>query len=526
MTENDKPGSKTAATDESHEAPAPEGTADEPAAAPATRDIAEPGSGAQAERTAESPPTTRGAGRGTTVLAWLSFLVALAVAGYVGYQWWLERGATEGDAAAALQSAVGSVRDETRANAQALSENARAVSDNTQKLADIEGTLSSMRRSIEQASQNVPASLREQISAQVLEEVRGQVMEGVREQMQQRAVAADRVARLEQQVDGNRDVLESLPGRMDDLEQQVAGNRGILESLPGRMDDLEQQVGGNRDVLESLPARMDDLEQQVGGNRGVLESLPGRMQDLEESMAGLRVSSADARQDWLLGEAEHYMELANAQAQLAGNADLAAIALELADRRLRELDDPAYTSVRRQLSEEITALKAVENIDVEGVALSLASLAGVVDTLPLDEDVVPEAKQRASIEEELSGFDRAWAAVQGAFSNLVTVRRTDERLEPLLSPEAHYFLRANIQLQLQTARLALLQREPAIFRQSLDDVEGWLRRYFDTDDKAVSGAIETVAEIRDSEITREALPDVSGSLRAFRQQQARTEGDE
>jgi uroporphyrin-3 C-methyltransferase len=504
MTENDKPGSKTAATDESPEAP--EGTAGEPAAAPAARDAADPARGARDETaTPDTPPATRGAGRGTTVLAWLAFLVSLGVAGYVGYQWWLERGVTEDDDAAELQSAIGSVRDATRANAQALSENARAVSDNTQKLADIEGTLSSVRRSLDQASQTVPAGLREQVSEQVLEEVRGQVMEGVSEQIRQQAVATDRVARLEQQVDGNRDLLESLPARMDELEQRLDGDRGVLQSLPGRIDALEQQIDGNREVLESLPRRMGDLE---------------------ESMAGLQVESADARRDWLLGEAEHYMELANAQAQLAGNADLAALALGLADRRLRELDDPAYTSVRGKLSEEITALEAVENIDVAGVALSLASLAGVVETLPLDEDVVPETRQRADMEEELSGFDRAWAAVQGAFSNLVTVRRSEERLEPLLSPEANYFLRTNIQLQLQTARLALLQREPAIFRQSLDDVEGWLRRYFDTDDKAVSGAIETVAEIRDSEITREALPDVSGSLRAFRQQRARTEGAE
>ncbi len=468
MTENDKPGSNTAATEESPETPATDAAAGEPAAASAPPDRAGDGAAPPGATTAaETPATPRGAGRGTTFLAWLAFIIALGAAGYLGYQWWLEQGATAADdGTAALQSALGGVREDARENARALADTSDKLADTTQKLAAIEDRLSSMRRAIDQASQGVPARVREQVRDQVLEEVRGQLtdeLDEIREQLRRQAAAADRVAQL------------------------------------------EQRVGDNRSRLESLPARMDEMEQ---------------------AMADLQVSSAGARREWLVGEAEHYMELANAQAQLAGNADLAALALQLADRRLRQIDDPAFTPVRRQLSEEITALQGVENVDVEGISLALASLADVVATLPLEEDVAPGTTAREDIGEELSGIDRAWAATKGAFSNLITVRRTDERLEPLLSPEAEYFLRTNIQLQLQTARLALLQGEPAVFRQSLEDVEAWLRRYFDADDKAVSGALETVAEIRASRVAGAGMPDVSGSLRALRERRAVAEGAE
>jgi uroporphyrin-3 C-methyltransferase len=86
---------------------------------------------------------------------------------------------------------------------------------------------------------------------------------------------------------------------------------------------------------------------------------------------------------------------------------------------------------------------------------------------------------------------------------------------PLISPEAEYFLRTNLTLQLQTARLSLLRGEQAIFEQSLDDATAWLALYFDPESAAVDGATRTISEIRDGMISA-APPDISESLRLLR----------
>ena len=101
-------------------------------------------------------------------------------------------------------------------------------------------------------------------------------------------------------------------------------------------------------------------------------------------------------------------------------------------------------------------------------------------------------------------------------SDVVSVRRTDEAVQPLIAPEAAYFLRANLSLQLQVARLALLRGERAAFQQSLDDSDTWLDDYYDADSAQVQSARQTIAEIRDSlfDIT---MPDISESLRLLRQ---------
>jgi uroporphyrin-3 C-methyltransferase len=85
-----------------------------------------------------------------------------------------------------------------------------------------------------------------------------------------------------------------------------------------------------------------------------------------------------------------------------------------------------------------------------------------------------------------------------------------------MTPDAVYFLRTNLTLQLQAARLALLRSEQAVFQQSLDDAAAWLDLYFDTGSAQVASALQTITEIRGG-LTVLSTPDISESLRLLRQ---------
>ena len=107
------------------------------------------------------------------------------------------------------------------------------------------------------------------------------------------------------------------------------------------------------------------------------------MTNLERSVASLQGVSMDARNTYLVAEAEYYLQIANAQLQLAGNPYLASLALDQADDRLLQVGDPALTDVRRAIADEAAALEIMEQPDVAGLSLTLASLARVVESLPL-----------------------------------------------------------------------------------------------------------------------------------------------
>jgi uroporphyrin-III C-methyltransferase len=299
----------------------------------------------------------------------------------------------------------------------------------------------------------------------------------------------------------------------DNLDEALS----TLEALRERLSALAESDEAYGDELESLERQLENLLDRY-------ENIPARLSSLEAAMASLQGISTGVRDNWWLAEAEYYMQLANAQLQLAGNPRLAQLALEFADERIRQLGNPALTDVRRALAGELRALEAMEKADVEGITMQLASLADSVESLPIEEYVTRAGREAAPVDEEMGAFDRAVESVKSAFSDVVSVRRTDEEVRPLLSPDARYFLRANPRLQMQTARLAMLRGERAVFEQSLEDAASWLRRYFVTDSAAVRTALATIEQVRDEYVTVDP-PDISRSLTLLRQHRALTAGE-
>jgi uroporphyrin-3 C-methyltransferase len=302
-----------------------------------------------------------------------------------------------------------------------------------------------------------------------------------------------------------------------------AGNERAIAALSG---DLREAVDSLRssqrealverdDAARQSSQRIDALRRELDEVLRQNESVAPRLGSLEEAVSSLRGVSAGVRDSWMLAEAEYYMQIANAQLELAGNPRIAALALGFAAERVRQMADPALGDVRRTLTEELQALEAMDTVDLEGMNFALASLAARVDSLPLNQNVeVPD--DTAPVDPGLTGFRRAIASMKRAFRDIVSVRRTDEELTPLLSPEAAYFLRANLALKFQAARLALLRGEQGVFGQSLDDAADWLKEYYDVDSSGVASALDTISQLQDESVGV-TPPDISGSLRLLRQ---------
>lgn len=296
---------------------------------------------------------------------------------------------------------------------------------------------------------------------------------------------------------------------IDNLQRDIARINDRLGALSDQLQKAEQQVASQSGTTQSLQA---DMQRSVD----LLDSIPGRVRNTEEALVTLQGISAGSRNAWLTAEAEYYLQIANAQVQLANNPELAAAALELGDQRVRELADPAYTAVRRQIATELATLKAIDSSDVEGVTLTLGSLSAMVPSLPLAREITRIGRDEDSDDPSLAGWARVKQSTSNFFASMVRIRETNERVEPMLSPDAEYFLRLNLQLQLQAARLSLLLGESASYQQTLQDAESWLTQYFDGNSTAVKAALEMIEGAKDTSLVSER-PDIAGSLRLLRQ---------
>jgi uroporphyrin-3 C-methyltransferase len=293
------------------------------------------------------------------------------------------------------------------------------------------------------------------------------------------------------------------------LDNRLSSAQESLGALDSRIAELDDRSSGSDAEIDALRGELDERVR-------ALSSLPARMSTLESSVSSLAGISEGARDAWLIAEAEYYMQIANAQLQLANKPELAALALRMADERVIQMSNPALIDVRRAISDELTALDGMEKPDIAGATMTLASLARVVESLPLSSAATTPGEEQEAVDEEQSGLNRAWTSMKNAMSGLVKVTPPDQAKLELLSPDAELFLRSNLALQLQSARLALLRGEQAIFEQSLDDAGALISQYFDSENAQVASARETLVEIRGS-VFASTAPDISESLRLLRQ---------
>lgn len=159
------------------------------------------------------------------------------------------------------------------------------------------------------------------------------------------------------------------------LQEDVLIRDSELAALTARLVELST----GRRLLDD---DMDRLRDKVTQETAALEGLPQRVNELEDNIGRFVGVGDKVRAAWLVAETEHYLRIANAQLGLAGDVAVAQTALGLADDSLQELSDPGLIPVRRLLSEEINALKAVPRPDTEGLVLSLGSLSDSLVTLP------------------------------------------------------------------------------------------------------------------------------------------------
>ncbi len=301
------------------------------------------------------------------------------------------------------------------------------------------------------------------------------------------------------------------------LETSIGNLEGRLEALA----ESDSAAGDARRQLErSLGGEVDALSQRIDG----LESVPPRVGNLESAVAAIQGIEAGARDTLLLAEAEHYLRIANSLLNLAGDRALAGVALGMANDRLTAIGNPALDNVRQAITDEITALDLAAAPDVEGNAMLLSSLARLVDSLPLKavDGNLMEGSAAAEAADEPGVAGRTWNAVKEAVGGAVRITPPGEDDAPLLVPGTEPLIRANLSLQLQAARLALLKGEQALFEQSLDDAAEWLEQYFDGDSLQVQSAGTTLSEVRGNSVTGET-PDISESLRLLRQYRSLSE---
>ncbi len=288
-----------------------------------------------------------------------------------------------------------------------------------------------------------------------------------------------------------------------------------------RIDEIRREIqDGLRPNLRSLTERQDGLA--AAGTQ-----LTERVSRMEEQLAQTVAAAGQlssmvqgGRRTWILYEVEYLLLNANDRLLLEADVAGALRALEAASQRLGVAADPQLLPVRTRIAQEMAALRAIPQPDVEAIALTVSALAANAPRMPLRSPVPANfsANEPLATPEPAQGrVERFLQMMARALRGLAIIRRENQPLEPLLPPDQAFFLYQNLQLKLESARLSALQRDTAGFRASVAGARRWLQEYFAAGDAQVAAAVKELAALEREQFDW-TLPDVTGSLNLLRRE--------
>jgi uroporphyrin-3 C-methyltransferase len=320
---------------------------------------------------------------------------------------------------------------------------------------------------------------------------------------------------------------DRLDARLISIERHLAETAQAGDDLGAQLAALEIRIASQGGTLDEQQAVLAQQRLTVEQARSAFETQERRLAEenlrLQEREAELRAAVADVHRrvgrsgtQWMIAETEYLLRIASHRLTLARDPLTAQAALQLADQRLRDTQDPGWAGVREQIARDIARLDAFEAPDVAGLSARLAALIEQVPQLSIARATIGPQRtlpERASRDPEDRSWDTLLDDLWSGFKDSVRIRERDQPVAAMLAPEQQFFLYENLKLHLESARLGLARGEQRLFDGNLTTAQQWLADYFQDD--PVAGSIgATLADMRGIDISP-PMPDISQSLRAL-----------
>jgi len=278
-------------------------------------------------------------------------------------------------------------------------------------------------------------------------------------------------------------------------EQQAAATQSLNDQLTALQQQAKQDKQQLSQQLTATTAALDNAQQQQAATTKQLDELRGKV---------AAISGNDAR-TWLLAQADYLVKLAGRKLWSDQDVTTAAALLKSADASLADMNDPSLIDVRRALTEDISSLSEVSQVDYDGVILKLNQLSNGVDNLRLADNDSDDAPMDSD-SNELSTSLREWRqnlvkSWHNFMDDFITIRRRDNTAQPLLAPNQDVYLRENIRSRLLIAAQAVPRHQDEIFKQSIDTVSTWVRAWFDTNDAATKAFLAQLDELSQQSVS-------------------------
>ncbi len=281
-------------------------------------------------------------------------------------------------------------------------------------------------------------------------------------------------------------------------KHQAAAQNANTDALATQLTALQKQQEQQQSSLETTIKQQATALQESDRQQA---NLARELDEVQQKVA--TISGSDAK-TWLLAQSDFLVKLAGRKLWSDQDVTTAAALLKSADASLADMNDPSLLAVRRALTDDISALSAITQVDYDGIILKLNQLSNQVDNLRLADNNSDDTPMDSD-GNELSGTVAEWRqnlakSWHSFMDSFITIRRRDETAVPLLAPNQDVYLRENIRSRLLVAAQAVPRHQDETYKQSLENVSTWVRAYYDTNDSVTKSFLDELDSLSQQSI--------------------------
>ena len=311
--------------------------------------------------------------------------------------------------------------------------------------------------------------------------------------------------------------------------------------LESRVADASSIASQAREQAQQAVSLAQTQTQQLEALQASLNQTQARYQSLEQAFQTLTDSGSELT---LVNDVDHLVNIAHQQLALGGNVANAIVALETAQAQLARANRPNLASLQQTINGDLDRLRTVATTDVPMLSHQLDTLESLIATAPL---LVPDAAApglpaadaqsqggssagaagttsgepaadaawwRRAADSVYAWSSRAWASLRHDLGQFISVRRAADPAALLMSPDQATQLRQNLRLRAMTAQLALLMRQPGVWKTETHALEQALATRYDGQADQTRQALKIARGLADTAIDVK-LPTVDNSLQAL-----------
>jgi len=314
--------------------------------------------------------------------------------------------------------------------------------------------------------------------------------------------------------------IDALQGEIAALKSGLASLQSGLGEVKGGVETLENaQQNGLGEVSATLDQQIQDVQSLHGSLEEQQKSLQDNVSALSEGLSSLKSEvQAEAEKDnmsaWVLAEVEYLLHIANSRLNLEHDIEAALTALKAAAKQLSELNLPDLSEIQQMISSEIEALDALPKHNIPEMAQTLATIGSSIEELPLAKPKEASLASGKSADDERKKWEVLADEVWTALRPLVTVRNSQDPAMAPLTPEKHTYLTQNLQLKIESARLALLRADNDTYHENLNIAHEWVSQFYDVESAEYATLLSALDTLQQATIDGD-LPDISASLSAL-----------